>query len=119
MRISERCGRAAVLAVLLSLAACSQPTSNLPKGETIACAIDGSPNFAHVCTVERKGPRLVVHRPDGGFRQFEVTPNGAVTARDGADAAQAIAVTNGMVEAQIDGDRYRFRLKAAGDAPKP
>ena len=103
---------------LLLLAGCAQPPAE-PKAETIACAIDGAADFADVCTVERKGTRLVVHHPDGGFRQLEITSNGAITALDGADAAQSIAIANGMVEAQIDGDRYRFRREAPTDARRP
>ena len=103
---------------LLLLAGCAQPPVE-PKGKTIACAIDGAANFADVCTVERKGTQVVVHHPDGGFRQLEITSNGAITALDGADAAQSIAIANGMVEAQIEGDRYRFRREAPTNAPQP
>ena len=103
---------------LLLLAGCAKPVAE-PKGETIACAIDGAANFADGCTVERKGTRLVVHHPDGGFRQFEISSDGAVTALDGADTAQSIAIANGMIEAQIDGDRYRLNLEAPGSAAKP
>ena len=103
---------------LLMLAGCAKPVAE-PKGETIACAIDGAANFADGCTVERKGTRLVVHHPDGGFRQLEFTSNGAITALDGADAAQSIAIANGIVEAQIDGDRYRLKLEAPTNARRP
>ena len=103
---------------LLMLAGCAKPDAE-PKGQPIACAIDGSADFTGACTIERNGSRLVVHRPDGGFRQFEITSNGAITALDGAATAQSIAIANDMVEAQIDGDRYRFRIKAPDNAPKP
>ena len=103
---------------LLLLAGCAQPPAE-PKAETIACAIDGAADFADVCTVERKGTRLVVHHPDGGFRQLDIMSNGAITALDGADAAQSIAIANGMIEAQIEGDRYRLKLEAPGSAPRP
>ena len=104
-------------ASLLLLAGCAKPAI-APAGEAIACSIDGAANFTHACTVERNGNHLVVHRPDGGFRQFEITSDGSVHALDGAAAAQAIAVANGKVEAQIDGDRYRFSLKAPSVAPR-
>ena len=103
---------------LLLLAGCAQSPAE-PKAETIACAIDGAADFADVCTVERKGTQVVVHHPDGGFRQLEITSNGAITALDGADAAQSIAIANGLVEAQIEGDRYRFRREAPTNAPSP
>jgi hypothetical protein len=103
---------------LLLLAGCARPAAE-PAGKTIACAIDKATEFADVCTIERNGSRLVVRRPDGGFRQFETTIDGKVTALDGADTAQAIAIANGKVEAQIDGDRYRFSLKAPSDASRP
>ena len=103
---------------LLLLAGCARPAAE-HAGETIACAIDKATEFADVCTIERNGRRLVVRRPDGGFRQFETTIDGKVAALDGADTAQAIAIANGKVEAQIDGDRYRFSLKVPSDAAKP
>ena len=103
---------------LLLLAGCAKPAVE-PVGEVISCAIDGAADFADVCTVERLGNRLVVHRPDGGFRQFEINGSGAVSALDGAEAAQAIAVANGLVEAQIDGDRYRFSLRHPSVTAKP
>ena len=91
----------------------------MAEGETIACAIDGSADFADACTVEREGQRLVVHRPDGGFRQLEISSEGTVTTLDGTDAAQSTMLTNGMIEVRIEGDRYRISREAPGDAPRP
>src|SRR5687768_11417086 len=52
----------------LLLSACSQDPTPPPPGERIVCALDGAAEFAQTCTLERSGPQLVVHRPDGGFR---------------------------------------------------
>ena len=103
---------------LFLLASCAQPPAE-PKAEAIACAIDGAADFADLCTVERNGVQVIVHHPDGGFRQLEITSNGAITALDGADAAQSVAIANGMVEVQLKGDRYRFRREAPTNAPQP
>ena len=116
--ISDWIGRRTLFAALLSVCACAQTASDLAKGETIACAVDGSADFKDVCTIERNGPRLIVRRPDGGFRQFEIRSNGTVATLDGADPAQSTVLTNGMIEARIEGDRYRFRREAPGDAAK-
>ena len=91
----------------------------MAEGETIACAIDGSAAFTDACTIERKGPRLVVHRPDGGFHQLEISSDGAITALDGADAPQSTKLANGMIEVRIEADRYRFRREAPSVAAKP
>ena len=76
------------LGSLLALSACGvQPAGEKPSGEAIACALDDAPEFADVCTLERSGAEVVVHRPDGGFRRF-------------AASAEGFAPIDGAVEAE-------------------
>ena len=103
-------------AVTLFLAACGMPRGEQPAGETIACAVDGAAQFAEACTLERAANQLVVHRPDGAFRRLEVVSDGGVAALDGADTARETVLGNGLVEVQVAGERYRFRLEAPGSA---
>ena len=102
------------LVALVALAGCGQaPQGEPPPGETIACALDGATEFADTCTLERSGPQLVVHRPDGGFRRFMVEGKG-VQPLDGADAATIAPLASGGLEIAIAGDRYRI----PADAPR-
>ena len=100
---------------LWALASCSQPVDNASAGDKILCAI-GSAEFADVCTVERAGSSFVIHRPDGGFRRFEMSGN-EVTALDGADPVTVTPISDGVYELGIDGDRYQLVLWV--DAPRP
>ena len=113
------------LVALVALAGCGQaPQGEPPPGETIACALDGAAEFADTCTLERSGPQLVVHRPDGGFRRFMVEGKGVqpldgadaatIAPLDGADAATATPLASGGLEIAIAGDRYRI----PADAPR-
>lgn len=87
--------------LLLALGGCEQASA--PKrGDSIECALDGAAGFAAVCTAERVGAAIVVHRPDGGFRRIVRTAEGAAT--DGADAVTR--VDGGTVT--IGTDRYRL-----------
>jgi hypothetical protein len=91
-----------------ALAGCSQaPGGALPPGDAIPCALDGATRFARTCTLERSGPQLVVHRPDGGFRRF-VTDGATIQPLDGADAATIAPLAGGGIEIAIAGDRYRI-----------
>jgi hypothetical protein len=102
------------LAATLALAGCGQaPRGEPPPGERIACALDGAAEFAEICTFERSGPQLVVHRPDGGFRRFMLESQG-VQPLDGADAATTAPLAGGGLEIAIAGDRYRI----PADAPR-
>ena len=101
------------LACLMALTACSKPSGEPPPGDRIACALDGAAEFAEACTLERSGPQLVVHRPDGGFRRFQIEGNG-VQPLDGADSTTTTLLADGGVEIAIAGDRYRI----PADAPR-
>ena len=103
------------LGLVLALAACDQaPRGERPLGDRIACALDGSAEFAQTCTLERRGPQLVVHRPDGGFRRFMQVAGEGVQPLDGADAAATTPLADGGLEVAIAGDRYRI----PPDAPR-
>ena len=103
-------------ALVLVLAACGKPAAEPPTGERIACALDGAPEFADICTLERVGNQLVIHRPNGAFRRLEIVSDGGVAALDGADEAREEVLANGRVGVTIAGDRYRFKLEAPGSA---
>ncbi|QGN53775.1 hypothetical protein [Novosphingobium sp. Gsoil 351] len=107
------------LASALAVSSCGSSSGAQPAGEQIACALDGAAGFARVCSLERSGSQVTVRRPDGGFRRFEIVTDGGLAALDGAGEARETVLSNGMIEAQIDGDRYRFRLEAPGSAAKP
>lgn len=64
---------------------------------------------------------LVVHRPDGGFRRFELGAAGSVAALDGADGVTVSPLAGGMTELAIGGDRYRVKLddRGSSDAGQP
>ena len=104
--------------LLLALAGCADSGSDEPKGEAIPCALDGAAAFANVCTIERTGSRLVIRRPDGGFRRFEVSGD-RVTVLDGAETLAVTPLTDGNFELGIDGDRYRLPLAPPGNVPLP
>ena len=96
------------------LTACGQaPRGEPPPGDRIACALDGAAEFAETCTLERSGPQLVVHRPDGGFRRLVIEGQG-VQPLDGADVATTTPLADGGLEVAIAGDRYRI----PADAPR-
>ena len=98
---------------ILVLAACGQASrGEPPPGERIACALDGAATFVEACTLERSGPQLVLHRPDGGFRRF-VQVEGRVEPLDGAGAATTTRLADGGFEIAIAQDRYRIPADAS------
>ena len=102
------------LAAVVALSGCGQAQRGEPAaGDRIACALDGAAEFVETCTLERSGPRLVVHRPDGGFRRLIIEGEG-VQPLDGADAATTAPLAGGGLEIAIAGDRYRI----PADAPR-
>lgn len=119
MRISEWGRSCAVSVGFLAVAACAKPASEPPAGEMVACALDGSAQFTQVCSVDRSGAQVTVRRPDGGFRRFEIVTDGSIAVLDGADGVRETVLANGMIEVQIEGDRYRLKREASGSAAKP
>lgn len=87
--------------IALILAACGQ-SPTVVEGETIACSLDGAPDFARSCSAARVGDAIVVRRPDGGFRRIVRTAAGPAT--DGADEVEQ--ADDGTLA--IGADRYRL-----------
>lgn len=108
---------------LLCVAACSSG-EEAPAGDTIACAVDGASDFAEVCSAERwrveDKTLLVIRHPDGGFRRFEILPEGrGLAIADGMEDAR-VELVDGFIEANVAEDRYRIPVKqGAGSAPAP
>ncbi|HEX8223305.1 MAG TPA: hypothetical protein VF605_05770 [Allosphingosinicella sp.] len=111
--------RLASAAVLCGLAACGGPgAEQAPPGEAIPCALQGSPQFANVCTVERAprpdGTILIIRHPNGGFRRLLITRDGrGVASADGAARAVVTMVAPDRIEVELAGDRYRLPATAA------
>ena len=108
--------------LLLTLAGCTESGSDEPKGEAIACALDGATDFAPKCRVERQivpgGTILVIRHPDGGFRRFEIEGDWVRTA-DGLDASAVVVRPDGT-EVTVGTDRYLLPPPAAPvDARRP
>ena len=94
---------------LLMLAGCAEPGPEAPKGDMIACALDGAAEFAQDCSVERNAAQITIRRPDGGFRRFEIAADGGVNSLDGADPATSTALADSVVELRIGDDRFRLK----------
>ena len=74
-----------------------------------------------VCSVERieSGGKLilVVRHPDGAFRRFEVSEDGAgIAPSDGAQEAE-ISLEDGRRKVTLGTDRYLFPVPERADAP--
>jgi hypothetical protein len=103
--------------------------ATLPEGThtpaMIACATQGAKEFADACPYERSeskdGMILTIHHPDGGFRRLLVTTDGrGVVAADGSELAVVAAVSEGLIEVTLGGDRYRLPATVKGVAkPTP
>lgn len=96
-----------------ALTACGGAEVQPPKAEPerIACAMNSVEPLAVTCTYERSqtaaGVVLTLRHPDGGFRRLLVSPDGTVTAADGAESVAVLASGSGEVEATVGGVRYR------------
>jgi hypothetical protein len=105
------------------LAACSSSADDKPPAtasgdEHIACALDGAQKFSNCCAVERVQQDgklyLVVQRPDGGFRRFEVLNDGrGLAVADGSQQAKT-RLAGDTLEVTVGADRYRFPATRTG-----
>ena len=99
MRISS-------LAFVLALASCEGTKGEAASGKLIACALDGSKAFEKVCTLERLGNQMVIHRQGGGFRRFALGPENDIQPVDGADRTWVGGREDGLITLEIADDRY-------------
>ncbi|UVI38997.1 hypothetical protein [Qipengyuania spongiae] len=96
---------------LAALAGCSQSpdAKAAPAGQKIDCALDGTQAFETSCTVEKvgNGGEFIIHHPDGGFRRFITSPDGAFEVTDGADELIASEDAGGeRITFAVGRDRY-------------
>lgn len=81
-----------------------------PEEIAVACALQGAPDFAQTCALERvrgdKVRAIVLRHPDGAFRRFDINGD-ALVAADGADIAR-VALAGGQIELGVAKDRYRL-----------
>jgi len=105
-----------------ALAACHRNAAPPPTdaGDKIDCAVGANAQLAHVCSVERTASSqgdliLILHHPDGGFRQLLVTRDGrGVVAADGASLATVTPLDNHEIEVVVEQDRYHLPATVKG-----
>jgi hypothetical protein len=113
----------------LSLAACgsADPPAAITNGAAapeagapdrrIDCRAEGEAGFARICSVESAdtadGRILTIRKADGGFRRLRVTTDGrGVVAADGAERTHVTILSDGRIEVEIGGDRFRLPGRA-------
>lgn len=103
-----------ILFSLLLAAACRQ-TPTTPFGEKLSleaemeCALGADGAWSKDCTLERSGSLLTIRHPDGGFRRFNILPDGrGLEAADGSERAAIQIIDKGGIEVRVGGDRYRL-----------
>ncbi len=132
MRISS------IVLVTLLLAACGQPDNAVLAEQEkaaadaavadgkIECALDGEEAFQSICTSESlsdaSGAKLIIRRPDGGFRRFDVLPpedGRGLAASDGAEVAKITIVEDNKIMVTLGADRYILPAKMKAPAVAP
>ena len=77
-----------------------------------------SERFELRCLLERDpagDARLIVRKPDGGFRRLRVTRDGrGVEAADGAERGEIVLIDAQHVELRIGGDAFRLPARLVG-----
>lgn len=92
-------------AAAMLLSACSSADNGKTAGEPAECRVGAMKDFAPVCTWEWTGlDSVVIHHPDGGFRQLRFASGKAAE----ADGAANVLEKDGLIS--IDGDSYRYPL---------
>ena len=108
LRISSALG-------FIALAAGCASESPSPPGDVVECAIGPDGEFAPVCTLERVGDHLVLHRPCGGFRRLTGDlAAGTLAPKDGAEALVIEQRGQATVQLTIAGERYRLARSLLG-----
>ena len=118
LRISD-----AALPILLMLSACGQGSDDprVAAGAVaeadadagrIGCTLAGG-GTRDDCTIERAatpaGEMLTLRQPDGGFHRVLVDADGrGLAAADGAETAAVRRASDGWLEIDVGGDRYRL-----------
>jgi hypothetical protein len=79
----------------------------------VECRVGPAAAFERICSVESedgaRGRVLTLRGPDGGFRRLLVTRDGSgVVAADGAEPARVTLLSDGRIEVEIGGDRFRL-----------
>lgn len=109
--------RVGVSAALMVLTACSPDAApEETQGRagagalTVMCAPDGVRIYAPDCTLDRNGNTLTIRHPNGTFRRFLLDGEHGMITADGADPVRITKRTEGLVDLEIAGDRYRLDL---------
>ena len=105
-----------------ALAACHHASAPPPTdvGDKIDCALGANAQMRHECSVERTASQegdliLILHHPDGAFRQLMVTRDGrGVVAADGASPAVVTPLDHHEIEVVVDEDRYHLPATVKG-----
>ncbi len=102
--------------MLLLVAGCSDgETANgaAAPDDRIDCRVGAAADFERSCTMEAAdGGRLIVRKPDGGFRRLLRRTSDGFAAADGAEAAHVTRLRDGRFEVEIGGDRFRLPAPA-------
>lgn len=101
------------------VSACNGATgggADAPQGSVVSCRTGEAKAVAPGCVMEWRaaaqgaGARiLVLHHPDGGFRRFVVSSDGArINVADGAEAVEVGDPHQGAVEITVGDAAYRL-----------
>ncbi len=110
------------IVVAIGLGACHHRSEPPPtdSGDKIDCALGSSARMEKLCSVERSATAqgdliLIIHHPDGGFRQLKVTRDGrGVVVADGASDATVTVLDNHEIEVAVEQDRYHLPASVKG-----
>jgi hypothetical protein len=99
--------RISSLVALIPLIAACGAQSPPPPGDTVDCAIGAGADLEAVCTLEQVAgtDEIVIHHPDGGFRRFARSADGAMLMPlDGAEPL--VPQGEDPLQFSVDEDRY-------------
>jgi hypothetical protein len=107
---------------MLAATSCHRAPNPTPAdaGTMIDCALGSNAKLAHECAVERAVSAdgdliLILHHPDGGFRQLLVTRDGrGVVAADGSSEAAVTPLDGHEIDVMVDQDRYHLPATVKG-----
>ena len=109
--------RVGASATLMMLIACSPEAPSVEtKGQAgegvlmVMCAPANVDRFSPDCTLDSDGNKLTIRHSNGTFRRFLLDGEHGLTTADGADPLLIAKRTDGLVDLEIAGDRYRLDL---------